>query len=114
MTVRTGHPKALTPTSFHILLALADGSLHGYGIMGRLAEAGIAVGAGTVYGALSRMQESGWVEEGESERSRGPRGRRQRFALTAVGLAVLRADAARVVRAADLIREHAVLTPDPA
>jgi DNA-binding PadR family transcriptional regulator len=105
-------PNALTPTSFHILLALADGPLHGYGIMQRLEEEGLPVGPGTVYGALARMEHSGWVKEASAERARGPTGQRQRYALTRSGLDVLRADAHRVVRAADLIRAHAILGDD--
>lgn len=104
----------LTPTSFHILLALADEPLHGYGVMQRLASVGLRVGPGTVYGALSRMQQSGWVREAEVEPARGPSGRRQRYALTPAGLDVLRADARRVVQAADLVRSHALLSDDKA
>ncbi len=95
---------ALTPTSFHILLAIAERPLHGYGIMQALAEVGLPVGPGTVYGALSRMVQTGWVEEAEVERARGPSGTRQRYALTLTGLDILRADAHRVVKAADLVR----------
>ncbi len=102
----------LTPTSFHILLALADGPLHGYGIMLRLGEAGLRVGPGTVYGALSRMQQNGWVEEARVERARGPSGQRQRYALTPAGLDVLRTDARRVVETADRVRAHALLGGD--
>ncbi len=108
----SGNKQVLTPISFHILLALADGPLHGYGIMLQLAEAGLQVGPGTVYGALSRMEQSGWVEEFRVERARGPSGQRQRYALTPQGLDVLRADARRVVRAADLVRAHALLGDD--
>jgi len=111
----TAPPKpvpALTPTSFHILLALAEGPLHGYGIMQCLHEAGLRVGPGTVYGALSRMQQSGWVEEASAERARGPSGHRQRYALTSLGLDVFRADARRLVRVADQVRAHALLGDD--
>jgi DNA-binding PadR family transcriptional regulator len=94
------------------MLALADGPLHGYGIMQRLEEVGMPVGPGTVYGALARMQQSGWVEEAQVERARGPSGRRQRYALTSPGLDVLRADAHRVLKAADLVRAHALLGDD--
>ena len=48
----------LTPAVFHILLALADGPLHGYAIMqavGRSAGASMPAGPGTIYGALQRM-----------------------------------------------------------
>src|SRR5688572_12993106 len=48
-------PVPLTPAVFHILLALADGPLHGYGIM-QAVEASAAnepsMGPGTIYGSL--------------------------------------------------------------
>ena len=67
-------PDPLTPVVFHVLLALSREPLHGYGVMKRVEEdSGMAMGPGTVYGALSRMEQSGWVEEAEAERARGPR-----------------------------------------
>lgn len=103
---------SLSPVSFHILLALADAPLHGYGLMLRLRDEGLRVGPGTIYGALSRMQETGWVREGRPEPARGPTGERVRYAVTAAGMRVLRAEAARVLRDADLVREHGRLGPD--
>src|ERR1044071_9639616 len=47
----------LRPSVFHILLALSDGDLHGYGIMQEVAEhtAGqIKLGPGTLYGSIKR------------------------------------------------------------
>jgi DNA-binding PadR family transcriptional regulator len=108
----TAKAALLTPISFHILLALADGPLHGYGIMRRLREVGVRVGPGTIYGALYRMQESAWIEEAQAERARGPSGQRQRYALTPAGRGILRADARRVIRAADLIRAHPIFGDD--
>ena len=102
----------LTQTTFHILLALADGPLHGYGVMQLAAGAGLKMGPGTIYGALHRMQESGWVEVTGSEKARGPLKQRQRYGLTTAGRAVLRVEARRVVHAADLVRERAVLAED--
>jgi len=102
----------LTPTTFHILLALAEDPLHGYGIMRRLAEVGLRVGPGTVYGALSRLLQTGWVEEARVERSRGPGGQRQRYALTPTGREALRLEAERVIRTADLVRAHSILGDD--
>ena len=78
----------------------------------RLDETGMPVGPGTVYGALARMQRTGWVEEAQVERARGPSGKRQRYALTPAGLDILRVDAHRVVKAADLVRAHALLGDD--
>ena len=99
----------LSPPAFHILLALAEGPLHGYAVMQHLIDAGIKVGPGTIYGALHRMQDAGWVEQAGAEKARGPLKQRQSYVLTKEGRAVLRHEARRVVRAADLVRAHAVL-----
>src|SRR4030095_16321013 len=45
----------LTPAVFHILLALASGDRHGYGIMQDIAEhtsSALKMGAGTLYGTI--------------------------------------------------------------
>lgn len=52
--------------SFHILLALADGDRHGYGILKEIEErAGgwIPPSTGALYLALQRLEQRGWVEE---------------------------------------------------
>ena len=56
----------MTPAVFHILLALADGPLHGYGIMQAVELSGSSepsMGPGTIYGSLQRMEEAGLVKE---------------------------------------------------
>jgi len=56
----------LRPSVFHILLALSDGDLHGYGIMQEVAEhtAGqIKLGPGTLYGAPREHLENLRIEE---------------------------------------------------
>jgi DNA-binding PadR family transcriptional regulator len=58
----------LTPAVFHILLALADGNKHGYGIMREISErtgGQMRVGPGTLYGSIKRMLEQGLIEEAE-------------------------------------------------
>ena len=102
----------LSPPAFHILLALAEDPLHGYAVMQHLIDAGIKVGPGTIYGALHRMQDAGWVEQAGAEKARGPLKQRQSYVLTKEGRAVLRHEARRVVRAADLVRVHAVLSDE--
>ncbi len=97
----------LPPATFHILLALADGELHGYAIMKGVAarSAGtVRLGPGTLYGALKRLLEAGLVGEGR-ERADPERGdeRRRYYRLTPLGLSVARAEAHRLdalVRAA--------------
>ena len=54
--------RPLTETIFYVLLALGA-PLHGYGIMQQVNEltAGrVALGAGTLYGALTNLTEKGW------------------------------------------------------
>ena len=97
----------LAPATFHILLALAGGELHGYAIMKGVAarsEGGVRLGPGTLYGALKRLLDAGLVEEG-GERADPGRGdeRRRYYRLTPLGLSVVRAEARRLdamVRAA--------------
>jgi DNA-binding PadR family transcriptional regulator len=93
----------LSPPAFHILLALAEGPLHGYALMQQVADAGVKVGPGTIYGALHRMQEAGWVKPAGAEKARGRSGQRQRYGLTRAGRSVLQTEARRVVHTADLV-----------
>lgn len=105
-TSRPSQPAApLTPAVFHVLLALEDGPLHGYGVMLRAeVDSGTVMGPGTVYGTLQRLEEKGWIQDaGEDEAD--PR-RRRRFALTRAGRAALAAEARRMERLARLARER--------
>src|ERR671932_1479007 len=58
----------LTPAVLHILLALADGERHGYGIMreveGRTGGE-TRLGPGTLYGSIKRMLADGLIEESD-------------------------------------------------
>jgi DNA-binding PadR family transcriptional regulator len=97
----------LTPAVFHILIALADGEKHGYGIMLEVAattDGSFVMGPGTLYGTLKRMLEAKLVEE--SGRRRDPKlddERRRYYRITVQGRAAARAEAKRLemlVRAA--------------
>ena len=71
MTATHPTPEAmnpLTPAVFHILLALADGEKHGYGIMQEvitITQGEVKMGPGTLYGTIKRMLESGLIEESD-------------------------------------------------
>jgi DNA-binding PadR family transcriptional regulator len=59
----------ITPVEFHILLALVDSDRHGYAIMQQVAVdscGAIELGPGTLYGALARLLEYGFIREVES------------------------------------------------
>jgi DNA-binding PadR family transcriptional regulator len=91
----------LTPAVFHILLALADGPLHGYGIMQAVeASAGSPMGPGTIYGSLQRMEEAGLVKEAASQTD----DRRRVFVLQAAGRRALQSEAERLARLTALVR----------
>jgi DNA-binding PadR family transcriptional regulator len=63
-----------------ILASLADGDKHGYAIMEDIKIfAGIRLGPGTLYGAISRLEQRGWIRAVKSE------SRRQPYRITAVG-----------------------------
>jgi DNA-binding PadR family transcriptional regulator len=56
----------LTPAVFHVLLSLAGGDRHGYGIIKDVlqhTDGQVRLGPGTLYGTLQRLMEQGWVEE---------------------------------------------------
>lgn len=94
----------LTPAVFHILLALADGPLHGYGIMQAVelsTSSEPPMGPGTIYGSLQRMEEAGLVKELATRTD----DRRRVFALQAAGRRALALEAERLARLAALVRE---------
>jgi|SRR5262245_56256880 DNA-binding PadR family transcriptional regulator len=96
-------PGPLTPAVFHILLALADGPLHGYAIMQAVAAsagATLPAGPGTIYGALQRMEEDGLIREVASKSD----DRRRLFALQPDGRRALETESRRILRLAQLVR----------
>lgn len=93
----------LTPVVFHVLVALADGPLHGYAVMKRIEEdSGMAMGPGTVYGSLQRLEDAGWIQEAGAAPRDARRG--SAFVLTDAGRAALRAEGSRLARLARLVR----------
>lgn len=97
-----GH-EPLTPAVLHVLLVLADGPLHGYGVMRRVEEdSGIRMGPGTVYGTLQRLEESGLVRDAGEDPSDARR--RSTFELTELGRSALRKEVERIHRLAELTR----------
>jgi DNA-binding PadR family transcriptional regulator len=90
----------LTPAVFHILLALASGDRHGYGIMQDIAEhtsSALKMGAGTLYGTLQRLMDAGLVREVESPPPETARDERRRhYRLTPAGRRALDAEIRRL------------------
>ncbi len=80
---------SLTPAVFHILLALSNGGLHGYGIMKQVeadSQGKIKMGAGTLYGSIKRMLDANLVKESEKRiDSEMDDARRIYYQITGVG-----------------------------
>jgi DNA-binding PadR family transcriptional regulator len=87
----------LKPDVFEILLALADGELHGYGILKVLESRDLRIAASLLYRKLRRLMEDGLVAESVRPRPAEDDARRRYYRLTSLGLAVVRAEAARIV-----------------
>ena len=101
----------LTPAVFHILLALADGERHGYGIMQEVVQrtdGAMRMGPGTLYGSIKRMQADGLIEASDERPDPSMDDERRRYyRLTDFGRRVLQAEARRfeqVVRIAYMKR----------
>lgn len=91
----------LTPQVFHILLALGDGPAHGYAIMGEVetrTAGAVRLGAGTLYGAIRRLRERGWIEElaGAPDGEGSEDERRRYYRLTEAGRRAARVEARRL------------------
>lgn len=63
-----------------VLASLADGERHGYAMMADIQEfADVRLGPGTLYGAITRLEQRGLI------RPIKPAGRRQPYQITAAG-----------------------------
>jgi DNA-binding PadR family transcriptional regulator len=68
-----------------ILISLADGPKHGYAMTQDIESvAGQRLGPGTLYGAITRLEERGWIQPLPAEDRRRP------YKLTPAGQRVLR------------------------
>src|ERR1044072_450247 len=93
-------PLPLTSSVFHILLALSDGDLHGYGIMQEVSEhtgGQIRLGPGTLYGAIKRLLGNGLIVEVDERPDPGLDDERRRYyRLTDFGERGVRAEVQRI------------------
>ena len=89
----------LSESYYYILLCLANGANHGYGIMQlteKLSGGDVTIGSGTMYGATSNMMKKGWIREILSDEP--GQERRRLYQLTDEGRKVLRTEIARLRR----------------
>ena len=80
-----------------LLTSLASGPKHGYALLKDIEEfAGVTLSPGTLYGAITRLEELGLIEPLTGV------DRRQPYQLTAAGASVLREVTAQMRRLADV------------
>ncbi len=101
----------LTETSFFIILSLATTPKHGYAIMKdveTMSEQRVVLATGTLYTALRRMLEDGWIERVMD--SNGGTGNRERklYQLTQQGRRILEAESDRLQKLVHLTKLHNV------
>jgi DNA-binding PadR family transcriptional regulator len=90
------HHLPLAPRDLLVLAVLAEGPLHGYGIIKAVearSSAGVLLDPANLYRVLRRMRALGWIrEENENEE------RRRTHGITKDGRAILAAELARLER----------------
>jgi DNA-binding PadR family transcriptional regulator len=108
-------PKAhlpLTAVVLHILLAVADGELHGYAIAAQIEAATsgeVRTGPGTLYGSIQRMLDAGLIEEVAGKRTPDEDERRRYYRATAFGRRVLAMEVERLEHVVHIARTKRVL-----
>lgn len=76
-----------------VLASLANGPKHGHAMIEDIERiCGTRLGPGTLYGAITRLEQQGWIEPLPAEE------RRQPYRITAQGLRVLRSKLATLQR----------------
>jgi DNA-binding PadR family transcriptional regulator len=108
-------PAPLTAPVFQILLSLLDEDLHGYAIIQDVAartEGEVRLTASTLYAAIKRLLEAGWIAE-LTERPPAARddARRRYYRITRLGRAAALAEAHRLDRLAAMARAKRLLPP---
>ncbi len=96
----------LTEPTFYILTALVPAANHGYAIMQeveQLSAGRVQLSTGTLYTALKRLLDAGWIEDVTPENA--PRGRRD-YRVTPTGRAVLQAESERLFERAALAQRR--------
>jgi DNA-binding PadR family transcriptional regulator len=102
---------------FEILLSLADGDRHGYAILQDIAarsDGAVVARPGTLYRAVSRLLQTGLIEEVDGAPRRTRAGnhvdeRRRYYSLTPDGRRVAEAEAQRLARQVRAARSRKLL-----
>src|ERR1700683_4631366 len=90
----------LSPTIFHMLLALGDGERHGYALKREILQrtgGKLNLASGALYGSINKMLEQGFIEESGDRPDPPPDDEPRRYyRITPLGLRVAQAEAVRL------------------
>ena len=104
---------SITPAVFQIMVALAEGGLHGYGVMQdveRITNGAVRLGPGTLYRSIQRMLVDDVIEEIEiALGEETDADRRRYYRLTPKGLAIAKGEAQRLADLVDAARARGLL-----
>jgi DNA-binding PadR family transcriptional regulator len=106
----------LQEATFFILLSLAPGPAHGYAILQdvrALSNGRLRLSTGTLYGALKRLLEAGWIERFDEPGAVVSGRPRKAYRLTDLGRRLLEAETARMHRLVLAARSRTGGAPAP-
>lgn len=91
----------MTDPTLLVLASLADGDKHGYAIMDDIERfAAVRLGPGTLYGAITRLEERGWIRGLDADDRRRP------YRITGAGRKYLEEQVSNLGRVVKTARER--------
>lgn len=91
----------MTDPTLLVLASLAEGDKHGYAMMEDIERfAGVRLGPGTLYGAITRLEERGWIRGLDASDRRRP------YRITGAGREYLEEQVASLSRVVKTARER--------
>ena len=112
--MKTQTTSPLTEATFFILLSLSPSPKHGYAIMKEvkmLSKGRIVFSTGTLYGALRRLLEQGWIRRVSDPEPNPTDRERKAYALTERGRKVLDAEIERLKSLITTAQQHTSESP---
>jgi len=89
----------LREPTFFILLSLSPGPKHGYAILKEvesLSDGRVKLSTGTLYGAIERLLDQGWIRRVDDPIPNGTNRQRKAYELTELGRKAINAEIARL------------------
>lgn len=97
----------LREPTFFILLSLSPGPKHGYAILknvASLSEGRVKLSTGTLYGAIKRLLDRGWIQRVEDPIPNDTERERKSYDLTNLGRRALNAEVSRLKKLVTVVQ----------